>query len=137
MLQRKRKFDIRELAKFFFGRLKLPEFCRIFPIRPRRNVRGPGRVPTGSPQGPGRVPTGSPQFAFSRNASHTAPPKVSARSCARPQAAALRDLTPLRVSTEADVDLTFLCHHGPSLQVLRCQIMVAHLATSLTDGKKP
>ena len=30
----------------------LPEFCRIFPIRPRRNVRGPDRVPGGSRQGP-------------------------------------------------------------------------------------
>ena len=62
----------------------LPKFCRIFPIKPRRNVRGPIGYPTG-------YPTGSPQFAFSRKTSYTAPPRISARSCARPQAAALRD----------------------------------------------
>ena len=61
------------------------EFCRNFPIRPRRNVRGLHRVPGG-------YPTGSPQFAFSRKTPHTAPPKKLASSSARPQAAALRDL---------------------------------------------
>ena len=30
----------------------LPDFCRIFPIMPRRNVRGPHRVPTGYPEAP-------------------------------------------------------------------------------------
>ena len=62
----------------------LPDFCRIFAIRPRRNVQGTRRVPGG-------YPGGSPQFAFSRKTPHTAPPKKLASSSARPQAAALRD----------------------------------------------
>ena len=62
----------------------LPDFCRIFAIRPRRNVQGTGRVPGG-------YPGGSPQFAFSRKLPHTAPPKKLASSSARP-AAALRDV---------------------------------------------
>ena len=55
----------------------LPDFCRIFAIRPRRNVQGTGRVPGG-------YPGGSPQFAFSRKLPHTAPPKKLASSSARP-----------------------------------------------------
>ena len=60
----------------------LPEFCRIFPIRPRRNVRGPHRVPTVTPQGPRSLHFRGkrPILRFQKLAS----------SCARP-AAALRD----------------------------------------------
>ena len=61
----------------------LPDFCRIFQIRPRRNVQGTHRLPR-------RVPGGSPQFAFSRKTPHTAPANKLASSSARP-AAALRD----------------------------------------------
>ena len=65
---------------------KLPDFCRIFAIRPRRNVRGP----TVNVRGPHSYPGGSPQFAFLRKTPHTALPKKLASSSARP-AAALRD----------------------------------------------
>ena len=58
-------------------------FCRIFAVRPRRNVQGTGRVPGGYPGVP-------PQFAFSRKTPHTEPPKKLASSSARP-ATALRD----------------------------------------------
>ena len=62
----------------------LPDFCRIFQIRPRRNV-----------QGTRRVPGGSPQFAFSRKTPHTAPPKKLAPAAAlglRPLSAKRRTL---------------------------------------------
>ena len=76
----------------------LPDFCRIFQIRSRRNVQGTGRLPRRLPgRLPGRVPGGSPQFAFSRKTPHTAPPKKLASSCARP-AAALRDLARWRLA---------------------------------------
>ena len=65
-------------AQIFSGAQILPDFlskskekqdfCRIFAIRPRRNVQGTGRVPGG-------YPGGFPQFAFSRKLPHTAPPK--------------------------------------------------------------
>ena len=51
----------------------LPDFCRIFQIRSRRNVQGTRRVPGGYPGG---YPGGSPQFAFSRKLPHTAPPRI-------------------------------------------------------------
>ena len=82
----------------------LPDFCRIFQIRSRRNVQGTRRVPGGHPGG---YPGGSPQFAFSRKTPHTAPPKKLASSSARP-AAALRDLVP---------DYTLRCRgaHTPTM----------------------
>ena len=65
----------------------LPDFCRIFLIRPRRNVQGTGRVPGGYREGTGRVPA---VCIFAENAPYRTSQKVSARSSARP-AAALRD----------------------------------------------
>ena len=52
-------------------RKKLPEFAKN--RRPRRDVQ----LPAGYPAGP-------PQFAFSRKASHTAPPSSLARAAPRP-----------------------------------------------------
>ena len=82
-------------------RQNLPEFCRIFPIRPRRNVQGTRRG--GYPEGTRRVPA---VRVFAENALYRASKKVSARSSARPSsAAALRDL-------EA---LVHALHHEPEL----------------------
>ena len=66
---------------------------------------GPGEMyadPTGSREGSDRVPA---VCIFAVSASHTAPPKVSARSCARPLGAAgLRDgNAELRVERRRDL----------------------------------
>ena len=63
--------------------IHMSHFCRIFPIRPRRNVQGTRRLPIGYPQGPRSL-----HFRGKRPIPRL--PEL-ASSSARP-AAALRDL---------------------------------------------
>ena len=94
----------------------LPNFCRIFAIRPRRNVQGTGRVPGGYPGG---YPGGSPKFAFSRKLPHIAPPKKLASSSARPSfAAALRDLRAVHQTRVLQADPRLRLLAGPARIVI-------------------
>ena len=114
----------------------LPEFCRIFSFRPRRNVRGPDRVPTGSREGPGRV---TAVCIFVVSASHTAPPLSLAHAAApgrltqRGRSTQPRDESLSRVEhlehREGRLCALEVVGEGPELRVLHAALRDPRLGT--------